>query len=309
MRRAPDFYNTGAATFEVEPDVAGGHIATINDSLYSTGATAVIAIDPAVTTLNLNTPVILLNGATVTSAVPTVNVAAGSGANDQYLVQGGLSLVGSGGAVNLVAGSTYGFSGEIKIGQSLTLNGNGAILDGSQRHRHQRGAADGNRWHDGGRDGRGQQPDAGKWQRGRIGGERQQRRRWPSRLRGKREPCAGDAQTIARSPATPPPITEAGIYNDGYYNGDANLTLNNCAITDNTAASTYGYGYGAGIANYGYNSGDATLTITGATTVSGNTGYYNGGIYNYSGTITNPIDRTIVYGQRCYRDGPDECRG
>ena len=42
-----DFYNTGAATFEVEPDAAGGHIATINDSLYSTGTAAAITIDPA----------------------------------------------------------------------------------------------------------------------------------------------------------------------------------------------------------------------------------------------------------------------
>ena len=78
----------------------------------------------------------LLNGASVTSAVPTVNVAAGSGANDQYLVQGGLRLVGSGGVVNLVAGSTYGFSGEIKIGQSLTLNGNGGDPRWLQRHWH-----------------------------------------------------------------------------------------------------------------------------------------------------------------------------
>jgi parallel beta-helix repeat protein len=67
-------------------------------------------------------------------------------------------------------------------------------------------------------------------------------------------------------------ITHAfGLIGGGIRNDLGNLTIYNCTVSNN---------YGSGIENHG------TLTITGASTVSSNTGVYDGGgIYNH-GTLT-----------------------
>ena len=289
-----DIENFGTGTFEIGPDVVGGHVATINGSIISNGSGAVIAIDPAVTTLDLNEPVQLQNGSTVTSSVATINVAAGSGSYDQYILNSAVALVSTGGAVNLASGSTYGLSNELLIGQSLTLNGNGAILDGSN------GAGVGN----------------GVARVMEINGTAGGTTVTLNHLtlengNGSGSEDSGDGAgllifsensdqaTVTLNNCT---ITDneasyygGGIYNDGYDYGNASLTVNNCTITGNTISSSYYGGDGAGIYNEGGDSGNATLTVTNST-ITGNSAVYNGGIDNDSGTIVGSVTTKEVYG-------------
>jgi hypothetical protein len=81
--------------------------------------------------------------------------------------------------------------------------------------------------------------------------------------------------TIFNGSAPDPNRWGGGIYND-----HANLTLNKCTISGNTADQ----GSGGGIFNDG-SGGTATLTITNST-ISGNTAWPGGGIFNYAGTVT-----------------------
>ena len=268
-----DFYDSnGTATFVIGPDVAGGHVATLAGSLYSSGAGGAITIDPAVTTLDLSAPVTITNGSTVTTAVATVNVAAGTGTNDQYVVNSGMILVGSGGTVNLASGSSYGLGSDVLVGQSLTLNGNGAILDGSN------GAGAGTSVTrpleiDGSTAGVTVTVNNLTLKNGNGAGSGAHDTNDGGGLlvyaeNGTHAMVTLNSCTITGNTAA---YNGGGIYNDGYYNGDANLTLVDSTVTGNMALPTYGYGYGGGIANYGYYNGDATLTLTNST-VTGNTG-------------------------------------
>jgi hypothetical protein len=81
--------------------------------------------------------------------------------------------------------------------------------------------------------------------------------------------------TILNGSAELPNYWGGGIYND-----HANLTLNNCTISGNTADQ----GSGGGIYNDGFG-GNATLTISNCT-ISGNSAWPGGGIFNDSGTVT-----------------------
>jgi hypothetical protein len=99
----------------------------------------------------------------------------------------------------------------------------------------------------------------------------------------------------------------------GIFNDMGNLTIYNCAISNNdgggiensgtltiTGASTVSGNTafrGGGISNW------STLTITGASTVSGNTAdYYGGGIYNY-GTLTIEGESTVSGNSAAFNGG------
>ena len=95
-------------------------------------------------------------------------------------------------------------------------------------------------------------------------------------------------------------------YGGGIWNGfSGNVTLNNCTISENLANSEDGGGDGGGIYN---DSGTLTLTCT---IVYGNTADGSGDdIYNYSGTIDDPTDESIVGDADGYTGGdPDPLLG
>ena len=111
----------------------GNSSGTLDTAIYSTSSYGAVNIASNLTTLNLDAPFASASNATVTGSVTTVNVGAPSGPESGYMVQAGLNVMPAGGTLNLSAG-TYlldGTTGEIRIGANLTLNGNGAVLDGS----------------------------------------------------------------------------------------------------------------------------------------------------------------------------------
>ena len=71
----------------------------------------------------LNAPITLKTGSALSGTASTVNVGASG------LIQNGVDAAAASGTVNL-AESTYALSNEVTIGKSLTLNGNGATLNG-----------------------------------------------------------------------------------------------------------------------------------------------------------------------------------
>jgi filamentous hemagglutinin family protein len=302
-----DFYNVGTGTFDYLADGGTGTTLTINDSTYSSGTGAAIELDPSVTTVEVNSPVNIVNGATVTStAAQTIDIAAGSGTDSGSLIQGGVALAASGATVNLAMGATYDFddsTGGVHIGGNLILNGNGAILDGSA------GAGTGNGVTrlmeiDGTTAGvtvtlndltleNGNGAGTGAEDSGDGGGLLVY------------APNSNQA-TVTMNNCTVTGNTSSygggGIYIDGSSSGNATLTLTNTLITDNSAAYDYSYYSGGGIYNNG-SSGTAILTLTN-TTVTGNSGYTSGGIYNNAGTITGVVNSSQVYGNTATYTAP-----
>ena len=76
----------------------------------------------------LNAPITLKTGSTLSGTATTVNVGSGG------LVQNGVDVAADAATVNL-ADATYALANEITIAKNLTLNGNGAILDGQNATR------------------------------------------------------------------------------------------------------------------------------------------------------------------------------
>jgi filamentous hemagglutinin family protein len=248
-------------------------------------------------TLDLNAGITLQGASTLTGTATTVNV----GANG--LVQNAVnaSSTTSAPTINLAAGATYGLTSEIVIGKSLDLEGNGAILDGSD------GAGVGNGVTrimeiDGTSLGITVDLDDLTLENGNgaattdngfggallifaSSGNQATVTITDSTLSDNSATDGGAIFSNAHSGGASLTITGStlsgnsatteggGIYNDGESGGNATLTITDSTLSGNSVSFE-----GGGIQNDGTNSGSATITITGST-LSDNSAAYGGGIY------------------------------
>ena len=292
-----EFYNNGTGTFVFEPDAAGGHTSTVNDSVYSSGANAVLTVDPSVTTLIINAPVVSTNNAVVNSSATSVTVGPGSGTENGYLVQSGLILAGSGATVSLTPNTTYllnSTTGPLSIGQGVTVEGNGSTLNAQADNQNVVNFTTGavnvtlnNLTIENGSIG------LDLYYYNQSGGVTANLNNVT--ITGNSSTGFYDSSYYGYANAVN--LTNCTISNNnntgysgnagGIYNSSGTLSLTNCTISGNgntTNPSTAG-----GI----YNSG--TISLDPATTITGNTGYRAGGIYN-TGTILGPVNSSHVHG-------------
>ncbi|HVM63180.1 MAG TPA: choice-of-anchor Q domain-containing protein [Verrucomicrobiae bacterium] len=93
-------------------------------------------------------------------------------------------------------------------------------------------------------------------------------------------------------------LSPANLGGGGIYNDHATLTVSNCTLSGNVAASPSGGGQGGGIYNAGSGDGGATLTVINSTLSGNSTGGGGGAIENdgYSGSAMLTVANSIVSG-------------
>jgi len=104
---------------------------TVNTAVDASGNGSGGNLTLTTPTLNLNAGITLFSGSTLSGTAVTVNVGASG------LVQNAVdaSSTTSAPTINLASGATYDLPNEVLIGKSLTLDGNGAILNGQNSTR------------------------------------------------------------------------------------------------------------------------------------------------------------------------------
>ena len=205
----------------------------------------------------LNVPITLAGGATLSGTATTVNVGSGG------LVQNGVDAAAAGGSVYL-ADTTYNLSSEITIGKNLSLDGNGAILNGQNATRVME--IDGT--------GGGITVNLSYLTMENGNGSGANESGWGGGLLVYAE--SGNQATVNISNSTISSNSASGvgggIENDSQGDGNAIMTINNSAILNNLATG----GYGGGIENDGRFLGNSTLTINDST-IADNTASNGGG--------------------------------
>ncbi len=267
-------------------------------------------------TLNLNHPIIL-NGS-LSGTATTVNVGASG------LVQNGVDASSTTNVptINLAAGATYALTSEVVINKSLNLDGNGAILDGSDGG----GAGNGvtrvmeidgtnsgvtvNLSNLTLENGNGSGANDNSFGGGLLifaeSGNQATVTILDSTITGNTAAAGGGIYSDGGSGSAALTISDStvsdnsstynggGIFNGGA-GGSATLTISNSTVSGNTANS----GSGGGILNSGVESGTATLTISDST-ISGNTASSSGGgIYNdgsFFGNVMLTISSSTISG-------------
>jgi hypothetical protein len=174
----------------------------------------------------LNAAITLKSGSTLSGNPTTVNVGASG------KVQNGVDVAAANAIVNL-SPATYALANQILIGKSLTLNGNGAVLDGQNTTRVMQ--IDGN----------------------------------PS---GVNVNLSNLTMTNGNGVGANSSGNGGGLLIFAESGNQATVTINNSAISNNSASSSWG----GGIYNHSLSGGNVMLTLNNST-VSGNTAAYNGG--------------------------------
>jgi len=208
-------------------------------------------------TLNLNAPVILKTGSTLsgTPLLTTVNVGAGG------LVQNGIDAVNTGGTVNLAA-ATYNLPGTVTIGKNLTLNGTAGstVLDANSGFRVMTVSA------------------------GTVTLNGLTLREGRSLSGGGLAISGGANVTFFNGTITANASTStsgSGEFGGGILLSSGTLLFNQSTLSNNTAR------FGAAADNYG------TLTFINST-ISGNVASSNGGVYNNPGATLNVTNSTVA---------------
>ena len=281
---------------------------TVTDAINASGNADSNTLTLDAPTVNLNQAITLGATESLAGTATTVNVGASG------LVQNGIDVAGMASAATInLANTTYTLTGsELLINKSLTLVGNGAVIDANHASRVMEidGSVGGVTVN---LDGVTLENGNGK-QGGRAGAAGTALDNHGGGLlifseSGRNSNVTLDGSTVSANQVDATTDLGGGIYNDGQNSGNAILAISHgSTIAGNAAVFKTGYtqDLGGGIYNNAENSGVASVTITGST-LSGNTADTTvdglpgagGAIYNDGenmGVATMTIDSSMLTG-------------
>ena len=251
---------------------------TVTNAIDASGNASAGNLTLNAPTTYLNAAITLKSGSILSGNPTTVNV----GATGK--VQNGVDVAADNATVNLSA-ATYNLAQQVLIAKSLTVNGNGAILDGQSATRVME--------IDGTNSGITVNLNNLTLQHGNGNGA--DRPGWGGALLVYAEGSNQATVNISNSSILDNSTTYGGgILNNGSDSGHAILTISDSIISNNTA-----YNNGGGIDNFGADSGHATTTINNSK-ISGNSanGGHGGGVVNdaRNGSATLTISNSTILG-------------